>query len=282
MYTSVITERTSYCYLSTQMRMDIPTKISFKQLIPLSGEPNIIVAADGTGAYTTISAAVADASDGDTIYIKDGQYKETVVVNKYLHLVGESKMGTILYNDIGDYANAPLSITQGSVCNMTIKSLAPADPSLLSDYAYAIHLDKNFATNPDYQNCEIFNCNIYSEVNDAIGAGTNYASEYDIHDCFVHVASNPVKSNACAFKCHNGQNQTVGKVTLKNNTFMTEDANGGSIYDILYHNGGISNTQPLDIVQIGNVLKYYVNTVPAIFVPNSYNYGNSVAAMNEM
>ena len=244
--------------------------------------PSIVVAADGSGDYTSISAAVAAAKDGDTIFIKDGTYTETVVVNKFLHLVGQSKQGTILQQNVGDYNNCPLCITQGSVCNLTIKSLAPADTSGLTDYAYAIHLDKKFASLAKYQKCEIWNCDIYSEVNDAIGAGTNYASEYDIHDCFIHVAHNPVKAGACGFKCHNGQNQTTGKVTLRNNVIITEDANGTTIHDILYHNGGISNTQPIEILQIGNVLKYYYNTITNIFVPSAYNYGNSVAVMNTL
>lgn len=262
---------------------DVPqTRKQLKWLIPSGAVPALVVASDGSGDYTTISAAVSAASDGDTIYIKDGTYTETVVINKYLHLVGQSKQGTILQQDIGDYDNCPLLITQGSVCNMTIKSLAPADTSGLTDYAYTIHLDKNFASLAKYQKCEIYNCEIYSEVNDAIGAGTNYASEYDIHDCFIHVAHNPVKAGAMGFKCHNGQYQTTGKVTLRNNIIITEDANGGSIHDILFHNGGISNTQPIEIFMVGNVLKYYHNRITNIFVPSAYNYGNSVAAMNTL
>lgn len=244
--------------------------------------PALVVAPDGSGDYTTITEAVSKAVDGDTIYIKDSEYKETVVINKYVHLVGQSKQNTILYQNIGNYNNCPLSITQGSVCNMTIKSIAPSDTSGLTDYAYAIHLDKNFASETKYQKCEIYNCDIISEVNDAIGAGTNYASEYDIHDCFVHVAHAPVKALACGFKCHNGQNQTTGKVTLKNNVFITEDADGTTCYDILYHNGGISNTQPIEILQVGNVLKYYHNGITQIFVPSGYNFGNSVSEMNTL
>lgn len=253
-----------------------------KWLIAGGAVPAIVVASDGTGDYISISEAVSAASNGDTIYIKDGEYKETVVINKYVHLVGQSKQNTVLYQDIGDYNNCPLLITQGSVCNMTIKSLAPADASGLSNYAYAVHLDRKFASLAKYQKCEIYNCDIYSEVNDAIGAGTNYASEYDIHDCFLHVAHNPVKAGACGFKCHNGQNQTAGKVTLRNNVIITEDANGTSCYDILFHNGGISNTQPINILQVGNVLKYYHNRITNIFVPSGYNFGNSVAEMNTL
>ena len=278
-----------YITINIASGASLPTATTHKPIVKANflrvggAIPAHIVAADGSGDYTTVSAAVAAASNGDTIFIRCGTYHETVIVNKYLHLVGESKQGVVLYQDIGDYDNAPLLITQGSVRNMTIKSLAPADTSELSTYAYALHLDKNFATDANYQKCEIFNCDIYSEVNDGIGAGTNYASAYDIHDCVIRVAHNPVKAGACGFKCHNGANQTTGgSVRLCNNVIMTADANGTSRYDILFHNGGISNTQPIDLLMVGNVLKYYRNDITTIFVPTAYNYGNSVAAMNTL
>lgn len=235
---------------------------------------------DDTVDYHTINDALAQAKNGDTIFIKDGEYKETVIVNKYVHLVGQSKLGTILYQDIGDYDNCPLLITQGSVSNMTIKSLAPTDTSGLSTYAYAIHLDKQFASESKYRKCEIYNCNIYSEVNDAVGAGTNYDSEYDVHDCYITVRANPIKSGACAFKIHNGQYQTGGYVRLMNNVIIAESADGGGTHDLLFHNGGITNTTPIDTVMVGNVVRYYTNTCPTIFVKSPYCFGNKSTNMN--
>lgn len=241
----------------------------------------IIVDMNGFGDYKSIQEAVDSAPRGSTVYIHDGEYKETVVVDKFIHLVGQSKSNTVLYQDIGDYSNAPLTITQGSVSNMTVKSLPPEDASSLRNYAYAIHLDKGFTSNPKYCKCEISNCNIVSYVNDAIGAGTNYDSEYDIHDNMIRVI-NPVKKGAMAFKCHNGQKQTSGSIIFKYNILMTDGADGKSCYDLLFHNGGISNTVSIDVLMIGNTLKYYRNTCPGIFRLNSYCFGNSVNEMNTL
>lgn len=62
------------------------------------GAPNIIVPDD----YSTITLAVADAENGDVIYVKNGVYLENVTINKPLTLVGESNETTLVDgNNIG-------------------------------------------------------------------------------------------------------------------------------------------------------------------------------------
>src|ERR1700758_378725 len=48
------------------------------------------------GCYSTISAAVAAASPGDTILVWPGTYKEQVVITKSLSLVAVEKRQTII------------------------------------------------------------------------------------------------------------------------------------------------------------------------------------------
>lgn len=256
----------------------VESKKKLKWLLINGAVPAIIVDKDGNGDYTSIQDAVDNAKDCDTIYIKDGTYTETVIIDKYIHLVGQSKHGTILQQNVGDYANCPILTTQGSICNMTIKSIAPPDVSGLTDYAYAIHLDKNFSE--IHGKCEIYNCIIESEVNDAIGAGTNLNQVFDLHDNFIHVSSNPVKSGSCGFKCHIGNAQTGGKVTLKNNTIIAENSNGTTFYDILFHSGGNTPTKNVEVELIGNVCKTYRGV--EYYELNPYCFGNSVDAMNTL
>jgi len=68
--------------------------------------PMIVVAKDGTGDYTTVQDAVNSIPSKNTrtvIYIKNGVYKEKILVNKpYVSFVGESRDGTVLTYD--DYA----------------------------------------------------------------------------------------------------------------------------------------------------------------------------------
>lgn len=50
----------------------------------------------GSGCYPTITAAVAAAAPGDTIYVEHGTYTEDVVIAKPLALVGENRANTII------------------------------------------------------------------------------------------------------------------------------------------------------------------------------------------
>jgi len=46
--------------------------------------------------YPTIQEAINHASDGNTIFVRNGTYVETVGVEKSVSLIGESKRGTIV------------------------------------------------------------------------------------------------------------------------------------------------------------------------------------------
>ena len=74
---------------------------------------DLVVARDGTGAYTTVQAAINAAPTGRTavysIFIKNGKYREKVTIpgNKpFLQLIGESVANTVLSWD--DYSGKPM------------------------------------------------------------------------------------------------------------------------------------------------------------------------------
>ncbi len=56
----------------------------------------IYVDDDGIADYTTIQNAIDNASNGYTIFVKNGIYYETLIVNKSINLVGEDKEKTII------------------------------------------------------------------------------------------------------------------------------------------------------------------------------------------
>jgi hypothetical protein len=68
---------------------------SIISVLPVKGEARTIVVPDD---YPTIGAAIENASDGDTIYVKMGTYEETttLTVNKSISLIGEATANTIL------------------------------------------------------------------------------------------------------------------------------------------------------------------------------------------
>ena len=61
-----------------------------------TGGETIIVDIEGNGNFTSIQDAIESASDDDTIWIMEGEYRENVIVNKPLLIRGERSEGIIL------------------------------------------------------------------------------------------------------------------------------------------------------------------------------------------
>ena len=63
------------------------------------------VGGSGPGNYTTIQEGIDAATSGDTVYVYNGTYYESVIVNKSINLVGEQKEATFID---GGYVNPVL------------------------------------------------------------------------------------------------------------------------------------------------------------------------------
>lgn len=141
----------------------------------------IIVDAGGGGDYTTISAACAVANDGDTIYIKDGVYYESVKINGLrVHLVGESREGTVLKYLGTQYANPPLEMSNGSIENMTIWAITESGAS--GGGGYCLHCDNEASAN-GYLTCR--NVKFQNDYYQAIGIGLQPNFTLSFENCEI-------------------------------------------------------------------------------------------------
>jgi nitrous oxidase accessory protein len=86
---------------------------------PAIAAPTTIIVPDD---YPTIQEAVNAAYRGDTVLVRSGTYRENVVVNKSISLIGESPTSTTI--DGGEYNGPALHITAGntSVSGFTIQN----------------------------------------------------------------------------------------------------------------------------------------------------------------
>jgi parallel beta-helix repeat protein len=78
------------------------------ELIPTNEYKLIYVDDDGGADYTQIQKALESASDGDTIFVHNGTYFETLIINNSITLKGASKDETIIdyqKNDKGNQTN---------------------------------------------------------------------------------------------------------------------------------------------------------------------------------
>jgi parallel beta-helix repeat protein len=95
------------------------------QTIKTSNRGNTLyVGGSGEGNYTTIQSAINDANNGDTVFVFDDSspYKENLIVNKSIDLIGENKNTTVIDGDFIDdtiwiYKESYVSIIEFTVIN---------------------------------------------------------------------------------------------------------------------------------------------------------------------
>lgn len=180
---------------------------------------DIIVAKDGSGDFRTLTEAVANASDGNKIFVKSGTYEnETIKArDKLLYIIGDT-VRPIVKNSLNDYYNPPLEIAKGLVENIDFRQEGTQDNTI---NAYAVHIDWDTQT----QNLTFNNCDFSSTKNAGVGVGLrpnylltfnkcNFYSENDdnMGGLFVHNSNNPqmlgqnqyIQLNECYVYSHKG------------------------------------------------------------------------------
>lgn len=90
-------------------------------ILSIRAAPMVIIVPD---QYPTIQAAINNASDGDTIFVRAGTYCEHVVVNKTVALLGENKDATIID---GSSVGIVVNVTRDGVgiSGFTIRNSGP-------------------------------------------------------------------------------------------------------------------------------------------------------------
>jgi parallel beta-helix repeat protein len=119
--------------------------------------PQTIIVPDN---FTTIQAAINNASAGDTILVKPGTYRENVVVNKTLSLVGEDKATTIID---GNKTGSVLRVTADKV-NVTGFTIQNSSSTWPHDFGVDLTSRKNCRI----ENCIVRNCDYLFYLTNAL------------------------------------------------------------------------------------------------------------------
>jgi len=191
--------------------------ISMQSTSPLTGtvtgqadsdSSTLYVGGSGPDNYTSIQAAVDDASDGDTVFVYDDMspYRENVVVDVAVHLVGEERNTTV----IGDVEDTAVTITAD---NVTLSGFTIHN--VWAGIAVA-------ANGSQIQGNHIVNVTAW-------GIDLSFSSD-------VHVTGNIVTHTFDGIRLRNSTDNTIGYNVLS--------ANGNGIYDDGFscHNVLMNNT----------------------------------------
>jgi hypothetical protein len=263
---------------------------------PISKHNYITVSKDGKCDYMTVTEAVANANDGDTIFILPALYEDEVIEGwgKELHLVGFDKKNTVIRNSTDSYSTPPLEIAKGSVENLTITATRNDDTE--GTHAYAVHVEDDIL----YKGNLIFNNCCFKAANGAcVGIGMRGGCDIEFNNCELISTgfNNYIGTSGYALYFHDTVDDSqVGdsKIALKNckligthesGVVIRMDSNGldgsrvllefinnvlfnehySTTYLSLHNNSGIANSD-------WNGLKGYKN--------RQYSYGNNAAQLN--
>ena len=72
------------------------------QSYPIRSGKTLYVGGTGEGNYTKIQKAIDDASVGDTVFVYNGTYFESISIGKTINVIGENKNTTIIDNNKPD------------------------------------------------------------------------------------------------------------------------------------------------------------------------------------
>lgn len=183
---------------------------------------------DPVGENSTVQDAVSNAKSGDTIYICDGTYNESVYIDKKVNLIGESQDGVILHTPTdtptiqidasGNSSADPLLIE-----NMTIhadanigsgaKGIAILDTGTLDTLEYLkLNNLKLLGTSHTYPPLEyLFYIDFETSVNGLVVDNSTFKDSYHGFIALNHASPN---------------NSTLNNVTISNSTFENNIAKG--------------------------------------------------------
>lgn len=187
---------------------------------------NIHVTKDNSGDYSTISAAVAAANDGDTIVVHEGTYTESVdATGKNVNIVGVNRDKCILQNSVRDRANPPLEMAKGSVSNLTVIGLDTGTQAQYNAYCMHIDSDNSQGQASKSQTLTVNNCKFYNPIHQAIGIGLRPYFTLTFNNCYIEAADQSAlyfhdwEPETIPASDYNGQRLEVLNCVLKNRSY---------------------------------------------------------------
>ena len=221
----------------------ITTTISIAQpqnnhFILLTTQSRTILYVGGTGPnnYTTITDAVSNANNGDTIYVYTGSYTEHLTINKEIILVGENRENTLID---GGTSNNVIKITAN---NVTVSGFTLHHGSI---GIYSINAENHTITNNKMLNnwegvglLNIDNAIIsYCLINNNYFEGIN-----PVQSSNIEIKRNRISGNLYGIYLNQATNNLIHENHISGNTRGIE-IRTTSNNNYLYHNNILNNDE---------------------------------------
>jgi parallel beta-helix repeat protein len=238
----------------------------------------ITVDKNGEGEFESIQEAIDNAKPGSKVYIKPGEYKEIISINKKISIIGEDKDTTLIspISEKNKYAIC-LGAPEVTICHLSIKNGAPGL------YASGIRVK---ASNTQISNCDIFdtpvgiviwtsnnivdNCNFWGCDDEGVALiGTQYS------DCNNNKITNcKFRENCDGIELQYSSSNTISNCDFYDNTHTGIDAIASSNNNNIILNCRIYNNEAHGVYLSSSS----ENQIKDCFI---YNNNNGNIVMNE-
>jgi parallel beta-helix repeat protein len=233
------------------------------------------VGGSGPNNYTFIQDAINAANNQDIVFVFNGIYNENIIINKSIHLIGETKNKTIIN---GQYIDTILQVKSDTVSiqNITIKNAGGNK----QNYGIKINTNNTLLNNLLIQttrsglclnksvNTTIINCTFYSNGDGILILSSQHVL---IEGCCLHHNAIGIRIensyNCVIYYCHAYTNgiacllNSSSTITIINSNISDNSANLGGLFlincdnvtvnqCILNHNGAGINIYSSDFVTV--------------------------------
>jgi len=256
------------------------------------GSGKIITVDDDGGAdYTRILDAIDNATEGDTIRVWSGVYREEVVVNRSISLVGNGSEKSIIYENSSSDIGVKITADRVNFSGFMISGgweywvRYTTGISVESDY---VHIFEN-----NFTECR-YGIDVHGFHN-IVEKNTCWANEYGI--CLRGSKNTTISGNLCLNNTH-GIQLTTTKAdlsednTLANNSCIKNSFNGieiiGSGSTVLINNNCSSNTISGITVRSSNKTTVQTNVISHnkwgvyLFHSNDNDFTHNTISNNEV
>ncbi|MEV4999968.1 hypothetical protein [Nocardioides sp. LML1-1-1.1] len=226
---------------------------------PAAAAPATLVVCPAAGAgcdHTSITAAVAAAAAGDTVYVRNGTYRETtILVTRPVTIRGESRAGVVIDGGGTIKPTSPATINQAGLFRIAPPNATAGGP------AGAIRIEHLTARNPSRTSTGT----VWFTVSIVMG---NFArtsvTAIEMDDLDLSAASGDPSQGSYAIYANGGWNATVGDRTAPSISLT-----GSRLRDHRLNGIGLDAWRGDALVE-GNDLAEGTNRNPAVLVMNEY------------
>lgn len=196
----------------------------------------LYVGGSGPGNYSKIQYAVDNASDGDTILVYNGTYKENIVIKKIIDLIGKNRDFTII-NGGGSGNVIKITANNVSITSFTIRNggigvyiLRSSNHNIygnrITDNWEGVGLLQSYGT---HISTNIISNNYFEGIN-------------PIQSSSVIISGNKIDGNLQGLFISKSGNNTIVSNNIKSNTRGIE-IRSSSNNNLIYHNNFINNAE---------------------------------------